>query len=226
MKLKYGPYMCKDGRYRCDVMYKTGVKTVLYARYLLEKHLGRKLTKYETVDHIDEDPTNDRLSNLQILSKAENSRKSLRLNPERHARMLEYGRSPEERQRRKLRVLGQNNPASLLTDKQVIRLRKLKNLDRKSVCQQYGISDRALRDALSGVSYSHLPYAHTRWKYSGGKNVGRPAKLTDQQVIQLRYMKNFDVHKAAKKYGLSKWAIYSARSGKTYSHLPGAVKSP
>ena len=219
-KLIYGPYIDKrDNRKICEVKYKTGVKTTLYARYKLEKHLGRALTKYETVDHIDEDPTNDRLSNLQVLSLSENVKKSMRLNPERHARMLAYGKRPEERQRRKLRALGQKNPASILTDNQVIRLRKLKNLDRKAVCQQYGISDRALRDALSGVSYSHLPYANTRWKDPGGAGVGRPAKLTDQQVIQLRSMKNFDVHKAAKKYGLSKWATYSARSGKTYSHI-------
>lgn len=43
-----------------------------YARYLLAVSLGRFLTDKETVDHIDNDKTNDSLDNLQILSKAEN----------------------------------------------------------------------------------------------------------------------------------------------------------
>lgn len=47
-----------------------------YARYLLSVKLGRFLTKNETVDHIDGDKTNNALSNLQILSSADNTRKS------------------------------------------------------------------------------------------------------------------------------------------------------
>lgn len=219
MKLKYGPYLCKDGRYRCDVIYKAGVKTVLYARYRLEKHLGRKLTKYETVDHIDEDPTNDRLSNLQVLSLAENVRKSLRLNPERYKRMLQLSKTPVAIRKTILKLRGEQGSNAKLTDKQVIYLRKLTKLDRKSVCQKYGVADRALRNALSGVTYSHLPYANTRWKRSGGNGLGRPGKLTDQQVIQIRKTKNFDINKACKKYGVGRNAIYSARSGRTYSHI-------
>lgn len=223
MKLKYGPYMCKDGRYRCDVMYKAGVKTVLYARYKLEKHLGRKLTKYETVDHLDEDPTNDRLSNLQVLSLSENTKKSMRLNPERHARMLKLAHIPQAIRKRALKVRGEQNTNSVLTDKQVIHLRKIKNIDRKAICQQYGISDKTLRNVLSGVTYSHLPYANTRWKRTDGNRLGRPGKLTDKQVMQLRKTTDFDIHKAIKKYGVSREVIYAARSGKTHSHLTGAV---
>lgn len=47
-----------------------------YARYLLAVKLGRFLTNEETVDHIDEDKTNDDINNLQILSMADNIRKS------------------------------------------------------------------------------------------------------------------------------------------------------
>ena len=55
-----------------------GKKTMSNARYLMEKHLGRELLRAETVDHIDEDPLNDDLSNLQILSLADNIRRSHR----------------------------------------------------------------------------------------------------------------------------------------------------
>lgn len=50
-----------------------------YARYLLAVKLGRFLTDSETVDHIDGDKTNDAPSNLQILSRADNIRKTCKL---------------------------------------------------------------------------------------------------------------------------------------------------
>ena len=56
--------------YRGEKRYST-----LYARYLLAVKLGRYLTATETVDHIDNDPTNDDVDNLQILTRDENTRK-------------------------------------------------------------------------------------------------------------------------------------------------------
>lgn len=49
--------------------------TVSYARYLLSVKLGRKLEKWEQVDHIDNDKTNDVIENLQILTVKENNQK-------------------------------------------------------------------------------------------------------------------------------------------------------
>lgn len=50
-------------------------KTISYARYLMATHLGRELTKDEQVDHINDDKTDDRIENLQILTLAENNKK-------------------------------------------------------------------------------------------------------------------------------------------------------
>ena len=47
-----------------------------YARYLLAVHLKRYLNEDEHVDHIDGDKTNDDIDNLQILTLAENNRKT------------------------------------------------------------------------------------------------------------------------------------------------------
>ena len=47
-----------------------------YARYLMAVKLGRYLRKDETVDHIDGDKTNDSISNLQVLSLADNIKKT------------------------------------------------------------------------------------------------------------------------------------------------------
>lgn len=50
--------------------------TVSYARYLMSVHLGRMLEKHEVVDHINNDKMDDRIENYQILTMAENTRKS------------------------------------------------------------------------------------------------------------------------------------------------------
>lgn len=50
-------------------------KTLSYARYLMSVDKKRYLTEDEEVDHINNDKTNDELSNLQILSKEDNLKK-------------------------------------------------------------------------------------------------------------------------------------------------------
>lgn len=54
----------------------TDASSVSYARYLMAVHLGRYLNEDEHVDHINNDRSDDRIENLQILSPSENSRKS------------------------------------------------------------------------------------------------------------------------------------------------------
>lgn len=66
----YGPYQGKDGRFRVIV---NGV-TVSYPKYLIEQNLGRKLDKDETVHHIDGDPTNNSLDNLQVINRKNHCR--------------------------------------------------------------------------------------------------------------------------------------------------------
>ena len=73
----YGPYLRKDGRKHIVIVKDDGTKrTQSYPRYLMEQHLGRELLPEETVDHIDNDFTNDDISNLQLLTLVENVEKS------------------------------------------------------------------------------------------------------------------------------------------------------
>lgn len=72
----YGPYLRKDGRKHVIHSNDGERVTQSYPRYLMEQHLGRKLEAWEEVDHINGDYTDDRIENYQILTKAENIRKS------------------------------------------------------------------------------------------------------------------------------------------------------
>ena len=51
-------------------------KGMLYARYIWEMHNNRELPEGFTIDHIDEDKTNDSIENLQVLSLNDNMRKN------------------------------------------------------------------------------------------------------------------------------------------------------
>ena len=66
-------YFKKDGRVFVEL--KSG-KLTSYARFKMERHLGRKLGPDEEVDHIDDDRSNNHISNLQVLTPAENQAKS------------------------------------------------------------------------------------------------------------------------------------------------------
>ena len=52
--------------------------SVSYARYLMSVHLKRYLTSAEVVDHVNNNPMDDRISNYQLLSSSENIKKGLK----------------------------------------------------------------------------------------------------------------------------------------------------
>lgn len=85
-----GPYLRKDGRKhlclnnsKLSKGNKNKTKTLSYPKALVEVRDNRRLLNNETVDHIDEDFTNDAIDNLQILSRMENAEKTFKLNEER-----------------------------------------------------------------------------------------------------------------------------------------------
>jgi len=93
----YGPYFRKDGRHTV-VHYDTETKsrrTQVYSRYLWEQHNG-PIPKGLHVDHIDSDPHNNDISNLQLLTQAENNKKYYNENKE---KFVENGKKGAEASR-------------------------------------------------------------------------------------------------------------------------------
>jgi hypothetical protein len=73
----YGPYKRKDGRMHVVHYDGTTRRTQSYPRYLVEKELGVTLETWEEVDHINNDYTDNRLENLQIISGTANRQKAM-----------------------------------------------------------------------------------------------------------------------------------------------------
>lgn len=66
----------KEGRWYAQlVKTKQDRFTTSYSRYVMSVKLGRRLEKFEQVDHINEDKSDDRIDNLQILTNQKNSEK-------------------------------------------------------------------------------------------------------------------------------------------------------
>ncbi len=73
----YKVFHNKEGRWYAQLVSSTHRTTVSYARYLMSVKLGRLLDpNTETVDHINENKTDDRIENLQLLPRLENTRRS------------------------------------------------------------------------------------------------------------------------------------------------------
>jgi hypothetical protein len=63
----YGPYKRKDGRQHCILHTSKDCRTTIsYPKALVEVREGKRLSSSETVDHLDQDFTNDSLDNLVI----------------------------------------------------------------------------------------------------------------------------------------------------------------
>lgn len=145
----YGPYTSgADGRRRVVLTGKNSKNktTRLYAKVLLEAHIGRLLQDDETVDHIDGDPLNDAIENLQILSKVENSRKSALGSKS----LVGYKQSEEHRRS------GAKNGKALFTDEQVVFYRKAyadKKMTTSQIVEATGVSYKTVRNMLRRLSY-------------------------------------------------------------------------
>lgn len=72
----YGPYKRKDGRQHIIIVHDDGSKqTKSYPRYLYEQYTGIELSQHEHIDHINNDFTDNRIENLQVLTQIENNKK-------------------------------------------------------------------------------------------------------------------------------------------------------
>lgn len=72
----YGPYSRRDGRMHVIIRYDDNSRrTVSWPRWLMERHLGRRLLDTEEVDHINSNRFDNSIDNLEIVTRQENGRR-------------------------------------------------------------------------------------------------------------------------------------------------------
>jgi DNA-binding transcriptional regulator YiaG len=118
-------------------------------RYIMEKHLGRKLTRNEVVHHIDEDKTNNILSNLQLMTREEHTRFHA-TGKIQSAELLEI-----HSRNRKGRIL---EKARIFSDEQIREIRKLheEGLSGRKIAKIFNVSKTTIRDIIIGKRYFEI----------------------------------------------------------------------
>ncbi len=126
-------------------------QTRSYPRAIMELYLGRILNyPEETVDHIDSNPMNNRIENLQILSRSENIKKQ-------HREGLAF--KPPKGVALNIDTNGSKNGMSKISEEDVLRYRReyTSGRSKKAIVDECGLSIRTVENFLFGRSFKLVP---------------------------------------------------------------------
>lgn len=126
-------------------------QTRSYPRAIMELYLGRVLNyPDETVDHINNDPMDNRIENLQILSRLENIKKQ-------HRNGLAF--KPPKGVALNIDTNGSKNGMSKISEEEVLRYRReyTSGRSKKAIIKECGLSTRTVENFLFGRSYKLVP---------------------------------------------------------------------
>ena len=150
----YGPYhRNSDNRMMVVFQGQDSKTTRQYAKVILEIKLGRRLVGDETVDHIDDDFTNDDPSNLQVLTLEENAKKY-------HSNIEKYPSG--WKQTDEMKKSGEKNGMSKLTNSEVEYFRREFSdgrMSKSDIIAASGMSRKGVENFLYGRSYKNAKNA-------------------------------------------------------------------
>jgi hypothetical protein len=113
---------------------------------VLESFVGPRPSREHHAAHLNGDPGDDRLANLEWVHRKDNE-----------AHKKQHGTAP----------VGEQNPASVLTEEQVLEIRRLYatgGYTKRDIAQAFGISATHAVALIHGDSWGHLPGATTEEK--------------------------------------------------------------
>lgn len=126
--------------------------TISYPKALMEVHLGRVLNyPDETVDHINNDPMDNRIENLQILSCSENAKKQ-------HRDGLAF-KPPKDVPIPHIDANGSKNGMSKISEEDVLRYRReyTSGRSKKAIIKECGLTRKSVENFLFGRTYKLVP---------------------------------------------------------------------
>ena len=115
-------------------------------RIIMEKHLGRRLSRTEIIHHIDGDRTNNSLDNLEVMTRAA------------HARHHRKGKPIPGDSKGNGGARGERNATAKLKDHQVANIKELlaEGKSYKSIGILFDVDPATIRRINLGISWSHI----------------------------------------------------------------------
>ena len=145
-------YRIENNSPTCRVYFSVGTpKHTRVSRLVFESILGRVLSFNETVDHIDGNPLNNSIENLQLLSRSENSSKGpsdlvkIRLTKENSISQSEN-----------LNIKGERSNLHKLTESEVLEIRASTEKSNKKLAVKYNVTRGAIFQIRHRLTWKHI----------------------------------------------------------------------
>lgn len=164
-------------------------KTYSVHRLIAEAFLG-PMPAGKQCAHLNGDPSDNRAANLAYVTAKENAS---------HKRFHGTHKA------------GESHHAAVLTETDVLELRATVHdlLDAKVAAERHGIAPSSICAAVNGKTWAHLPGAHPV------KRIGRG--LGPDAARYIRRHPHIPQNQLARKFGVSKTAIYYVRTGRNWA---------
>lgn len=197
-----GIYTQKNKYRRVTISVGGNVKHILYHRLIAILFISNP-ENYPCVLHLDDNPSNCNLTNLQWGTFSDNTKQA-----------YERGRMSRK---------GTKNSMNKLSEAQVLEIHLL-DMNYAVIAKQFNISKGAVSDIKQGLRWAWLTGGKAAKRVLTGINSGTSI-LNDEQVMRL-IKETGTLAEISSKYGVSGTTVWDIKNGKSWSWLTGIKYLP